>query len=199
MPLSPPADRKLSHIRRIESWGYERADGLFDIEGVLHDSKTYGFDNQWRGRVEPGQPVHEMWVRMTVDEDYVIRDMEATSDATPFQMCGGIAPDYKKLIGLPLARDFKRQMRKHVGSTHGCTHLSELIGRLATVAFQTIGSIKTRRMREAGKKPDPSYRPAWIDTCHAWATDSPVLQQHYPQFYTGPGATGAPKAAASGD
>ena len=185
MPLPAPSDRKLMHTRRIECWGYERADGLFDIEGRLHDSKSYGFDNAWRGRVEADEPVHDMRVRLTVDLDFIIRDVEACSDATPYSMCGAIAPDYKKLVGLPLMRDFKRQMRKLVGHAHGCTHLSEIVGRLATVAFQTIGSIKSRRDRAAGKLPDPTKRPAILETCHAYATDSPVVQKYYPNFFTG--------------
>ena len=41
MPLSPPAARDPLHTRRIEINGYRRADGLFDIEGRLTDTKPF--------------------------------------------------------------------------------------------------------------------------------------------------------------
>ena len=49
MPLSAPADRQLLHLRDIALRGYERADGLFDIEAQLTDTKDYGYDNPGRG------------------------------------------------------------------------------------------------------------------------------------------------------
>ena len=41
MPLSEPAPRTLQHVRRVHYQGFEREDGLWDIEGELHDSKAY--------------------------------------------------------------------------------------------------------------------------------------------------------------
>ena len=44
--FSAPADREPMHRRQIDMRGYLRADGLFDIEGHLLDTKSYGFDNE---------------------------------------------------------------------------------------------------------------------------------------------------------
>ena len=41
MPLSTSAPRQLMHNRAIECRGYQREDGLWDIEGHLVDTKTY--------------------------------------------------------------------------------------------------------------------------------------------------------------
>ncbi len=41
MPLSAPAPRQLMHNRAIECRGYQREDGMWDIEGHLVDTKTY--------------------------------------------------------------------------------------------------------------------------------------------------------------
>ena len=70
MPLSPAAPREPLHIRTISCIGYLREDGLWDIEGHLTDTKTYGFTNDHRGQVEAGNPVHDMWIRLTVDNDF---------------------------------------------------------------------------------------------------------------------------------
>jgi hypothetical protein len=67
MDLSPPAQRNHIHTREIRCFAYERDNGLFDIDGLITDTKTYSFENRGRGPVAAGQPVHEMLVRLTVD------------------------------------------------------------------------------------------------------------------------------------
>ena len=42
MPLSEPAAARLLHLRDISLRGYHRADGLFDIEAHIRDTKTTG-------------------------------------------------------------------------------------------------------------------------------------------------------------
>ena len=76
MPLSAPTDRERIHTRTIECHGFLRSDGLWDIEGELRDTKTYGYRNQWRGEVAPGEPVHHMAIRITVDDAFVIQEIE---------------------------------------------------------------------------------------------------------------------------
>ena len=43
MPLGTATDRELVHGRTIICQGYRRADGLWDIEGHLVDTKAYSF------------------------------------------------------------------------------------------------------------------------------------------------------------
>jgi hypothetical protein len=45
MPLSAPADREPLHACDLIMRGYRRADGLYDIEGHLTDTKTAGFES----------------------------------------------------------------------------------------------------------------------------------------------------------
>ncbi len=200
MPLSPAVDRQHLHTRRIQCQGFYRTDGLWDIEGHITDVKTYAHDNEWRGELLPGNPVHEMWIRLTVDDRMTIRDVEAVTDNSPYRICPDITPNFKKLIGLRLSSGFHRQAREVLGGVHGCVHLVELLGPVATVAFQTIASEKgdaLRKIRDAGK-PDADnepanplaqkrkYPPRVINTCHAWASDGEVIKRVAPEFYTGP-------------
>ena len=55
MPLTTPAGRRLMHTRSIECRGYEREDGLWDIEAHLVDTKTYTHLRRHGGR--PGRNV----------------------------------------------------------------------------------------------------------------------------------------------
>jgi hypothetical protein len=176
MPLSPPQDREQLHHRNISVKGYKRADGLFEVEGTLEDSKSYDF-KLMSGVRYAGEPVHRMWLRLTYDPTLTIVDAEAASDAHPYPgVCGEIVPKYRSLIGVSMRPGFSAIVRERFGGTAGCTHLTDLIATLATTAFQTL----------AGQLPsDPTRKPFQLDRCHALDTKSDAVAKFYPKWYTG--------------
>jgi len=187
MPLTPPTARQHLHTRSIDMRGYQRDDGMFDIEAHLEDTKTYAFGNFDRGQVEPGEPLHGMWLRLTVDEAMVIRDVEAVSDFTPYTVCPQATPNFRALIGASIGVGFNRVVKERVGGVLGCTHLREVLAQMATVAYQTIGPVKWRRAEQAraaaiaaGETPPPR-RSIQIGSCLAYAPDSPVVKRHLAQ------------------
>lgn len=189
MPLSEPAPRAHLHTRTVECRGYRREDGLWDIEGHLVDTKTYPFDSNARGPMPPGTPVHDMWIRLTMDDELVVRGVEAVTDASPFPVCPEITPNFQRLVGLSIKSGWTQQVRNLLGGTQGCTHLVELLGPVATTAFQTIFSWRERQRRAqtaAGAPAGPQRRPPHLDTCHALASDGPEVARVWPAFYTGP-------------
>ena len=80
-----------------------------------------------------------------------------------------------------------RKVRERLGGVHGCTHLVELIGPMATTAFQTIFplQVRERAKRSEHAESDKTRRPALLNTCHAYASDSEIVKRHWPDFYTG--------------
>lgn len=210
MPLSPPIGRQHLHTRRVVCEGFFRDDGLWDIEGRITDEKTYEHANEWRGTLQPGDFVHDMSIRLTIDHTFLIVDAEAVTDRSPYSMCGDIAPDFKKLIGLRIGGGFHRAVRERLGGVHGCTHIVELLRPLATTVFQTVSSKKARDLNRAHREksgtlppkdpnaaPKPRRKPYMLDTCHTWASDSEVTKRWVPHFYTGPDAE-AVRAAVEG-
>ena len=200
MPLSEPADRELLHTRDIMLRGYRRTDGHYDIEAYLMDTKSYGYGNPDRGYIEPGEPLHGLWARMTVDESMTIVAFEAASDHTPYAICPQAAPSFASLAGLKIGPGFLKAAAARVGGTHGCTHLRELLQQMGTTAFQTIKPAKARQamLDEGTASPGTdSYDarvaaamggpPAILNTCLAYGTDSPVIKRRWPHLYTGPG------------
>jgi len=177
MPLSAPAARKLIHTRKIECNGYERADGLWDIEAQLMDTKTFVHG---RANVrQPGEPIHHMRLRVTIDLDMIIHDAEAITEQGPYSVCGDIAPNFKRLIGVKIGPGWRREIRERLGGIHGCTHLVELLGPLGTTAFQSTG-----RAREAhNAKKDVKRRPYQLGQCHVYAEDSPAVLERWPDYY----------------
>ncbi|MCC7273443.1 MAG: DUF2889 domain-containing protein [Alphaproteobacteria bacterium] len=185
MPLSTPAPRAHVHTRRIECRGYRRDDGLWDIEGHLVDSKTYSFEMQSRGDMPPGEAIHDMWIRLTVDDTLVVRGIEAVTDASPYAICPAITPNFQRVVGLSIKSGWTQEVRTLLGGVEGCTHLVELLGPVATTAYQTIIPWLSRERRLAGV---PPRRPGHLDSCHALRTDGPVVRDHWPAYYAGPSA-----------
>ena len=77
--MPPPAPRKHRHTRTISCEGYQREDGLWDIEARIVDTKPFAYREPFRGLREVGDPVHDMAVRLTIDNDMVVRDIEVRS------------------------------------------------------------------------------------------------------------------------
>ena len=175
MPLSDPAAREPIHTRRIEINGYRRADGLFDIEATLDDTKSYPFETRDRGRLVPGDRIHGMAMRMTVDSDYRIHAVEAVMDDTPYGVCPAVAPNFGRLAGLSIARGFLKAASERIGGAQGCTHLRELLAQMATAAFQTIAPLKA-------KVDDTGLARSLLNTCHAYAEDGDLVRRRWPDL-----------------
>jgi Protein of unknown function (DUF2889) len=190
MPLPPSVERTSSHTRRIVCEGFERADGLYDIDGWLTDVKGFTFVTPFRGALPPGELQHGLGLRLTIDLDFTIKDVIAVMDATPSDYCLGAAPNFAKLIGLKLVAGFNRTARTVIDGTLGCTHLIDLLGPMATTAHQTIWAKKFRHV--TGPSGDPKSPPQVVNSCRGWADSGPMVAHAFPQFYTGP-ATSVPE------
>lgn len=178
MPLSPPAPRAPIHNRTIVCGGFRREDGLWDLEGRLVDSKSYKFGNVWRSAINPGEPLHEMLVRLTVDDDMTVVAVEAASDASPHESCGAIIPNFQRLIGQRVGPGWRKRVMSLIGGAEGCAHHVELIAALAPLAFQTMGPILARerkaRSLPAAESPNAKFL---VDSCHVWRADGPWAKQ----------------------
>ena len=174
--LPPPAPREPVHHRRVDIHGYRRADGLFDIEAHLVDTKPYDF--KLASGIRPaGEPVHSMWLRITVDRQLHIVDAAASMDSVPYEgACGEVAPDYRKLVGLAIRPGYLQKLKELFGGVRGCTHMSELAASLATAAFQTMAGQRVQ---------DPDKKPFQLDRCHALDSSGPVVGKYYPRWYRG--------------
>lgn len=174
--LDPPAAREPLHRRTIEIQGYKRADGLFDVEAHLVDTKPY--DMKLAAGLRPaGMPIHSMWLRITVDRRLTILDAQAAIDAMPYvEHCGEIVPAYRKLVGLAIGPGYLKHVRDLFGGVRGCTHLTELAASIATGTFQTMAGQGLQ---------DPNRKPFQLDGCHALDATKPVVAKYYPRWYRG--------------
>lgn len=181
MPLPPPAiERTRIHQRAISFQGFLRKDALWDIEGRLVDTKDQPFDIQGDVRL-PGDAVHDISVRVTIDHRMNVLDVAVSADATPFpSTCAAEMPDYRQVIGLNLFKGFVKTVKSLYGDTLGCTHVTELLMSLPTAAFQAFaGQVKHE------DRVDGNQVPFHLDRCHALSLDSDVVRRVYPRWYRG--------------
>lgn len=197
MPLPPPVTRQLRHCRAIRAEAFERTDGLWDIEACLTDQKPR--DVVLASGVRPnGQPIHELWLRITIDRKLNVVDAQASSDWVPYPgQCEATNPAYRALIGLNLFNNFRREAARLLAGTAGCTHLTELCAFLPTAAIQAFaGDVWNTN---GGKPPheadsgDGSAQgsnenandkpPFQLGRCHALRFDGEVVRQFYPRWY----------------
>ncbi|MEM5314052.1 DUF2889 domain-containing protein [Paraburkholderia sp. JHI869] len=197
MPLSPPVPRQLRHQRAIRAVAYEREDGLWDIDACLTDHKPR--DVPLAAGVRPnGLPIHELWLRITIDRKLNVVDAEASSDWVPYDgQCQNAHPAYRALIGLNLLDNFRLQAGRLLAGTAGCTHLTEMLGVLPTAAIQAfVGEVWDTSNGSPGEAPGPELGktaggneaagekpPFQLGRCHALRFDGEAVKQFYPRWY----------------
>jgi hypothetical protein len=181
MPLPTSISRKLAHTRVVTCHGYQREDNLWDIEGRIVDTKPYDFPNTDRGgTIHADEALHDISIRLTIDIDLNVVDAEAVIDDSPYNYCKCVSPIAKQLIGLRIAPGWTAKSKAAMGKNRGCTHLTELLGPVATTAIQTISSV---RSRQGDSFDGESSSMNFINSCHSYANDSPVVKQHWPKLY----------------
>ena len=209
MALSEPVKREPMHKRRIEVQGFLREDGLLDVDARLVDTKPYTFANDESGEVPAGRPLHEMLVRMTVDDRLTIVACEAVTVHSPYANCGGGAENMGVLVGLALKAGFIKAANERLRGPLGCTHIREMLQQIATVAHQTMWPVRERARARAlaeAQRRDPSLvvraesgddggSVGQLNTCFAYSSAGPVVQKRWPHLYTGDAAAASARQA----
>ena len=136
--LPPPSPRKQLHTRNIHCQGFLREDGLWDIEACLVDTKNHPYSNPERGEIKPGEPVHEMHIRITVDLDMMIHEVASITPYTPFTSCPKASDVMKKLIGLKIGAGWLKAARQRIQNTQAQAENAWLI---SSNSFDVIGAV----------------------------------------------------------
>ena len=98
------------------------------------------------------------------------------------ELLGEAAPNLQGIVGARIAPGWHRLVKDRVGGVAGCTHLTEMLGAMGTVAFQTI---YPARWRDGKAAAPPTRKPRLIDSCYALRSDGEVAKKAWPDFYTG--------------
>jgi hypothetical protein len=178
---SPTAvTREELHCRRIEMRGWRRSDGFFEVEGRLIDTKPTDFVPLRGGTlVEAGLPIHNLGVRLTFDDELIVRAVETFTESAPYDICPAGGRALQALVGLKMSGGWGQAVRSQLARADSCTHLRELLVPMATVAHQALSF----RLREQPERLDAEGRPMRIDSCYAYGAERSLVQRLWPQFH----------------
>lgn len=189
MTLPPAAvQRQLKHRRQIDVQVFSRGHGLWEVDAVLTDTKTRVAEMA-DGPRQPGTPIHDMLLRLVVNEKLDILEAGSQTRWMPYNgICDDHDDAYGALVGMNLLQNFRHTMRQKLGGVLGCTHLTELAQTLPTAVVQAFAGevIDTRGTAEGAKQPFQ------IDRCHALRSDGEIVRSHHPRWYRA--AAGVPAA-----
>ena len=166
------------HSRNIAVNSFLRGDdGLVDIEASIGDVKHQSFRLFSGVVLKAGEPQHRMRLRVSIDGDLVIREVAAEMTAVPSpDSCHEIKTAYEKLVGLKIGPGFRTKVIEHVGGVNGCTHITDLIWSITTVAFQSVAMIRDTLR-------DPDRPPFQLNSCHTWDARGEAIRNHFPRWH----------------
>lgn len=181
MTLQANVEREELHHRQIDLRFYRRSDGLFEVVGRLIDTKTEPIRLQLAQADTPaGAPIHDISVHLVVDENLLVHDAWASMDSTPFSICPGATRTLAPLKGLSMTKGWNREVRRLLGGAASCTHIVELLGPMATTAFQGLAPGRLARINDAGNE---AARAARVDSCFAYAGHREVVARLWPELH----------------
>lgn len=183
MTESPQVPNRVEiHNRSLEFRCFHRDDGLWDIEAALLDTKPYVIGKH--RRYEAGEPIHRMKVRLTIDDDMIVRDLAAVMENRPYEECVSAIEPMRAVVGLKMGAGWRREVDRVIGGIVGCTHMRELLYNAATAAFQSLPAHRAHLAKASehtyGVSDSP---PLHLDKCKSWAIDGPVVKREMPRFY----------------
>jgi len=180
LPAATP-HRQLKHRRTIDVQVFARGNGLWEVDAHLTDVKTR--DMTLAGGVRPaGTPVHDLLLRLVVDEKFNILESGAQTTLMPYPgHCDDYGTAYERLAGLNLLKGFRQAVKEQLGGVLGCTHLTEMAQVLPTAVVQAFAGevINTQE----GGQPFGEQRPFQLDRCHALRSDGPAVRTYYPRWF----------------
>lgn len=168
------------HRRNIDVQGYLRDDGLWEVEGVLQDTKGYDISLKDRPSIPQGDFLHHLTLSWVFDSEFRIVDVRCSMMDTPYKDCPGAEPQYKALIGIQIKKGWLDEARKAIGRTTGCTHLTEMLPVLATAALQTVRGYRLHN--------DPGYiagseeRKGMLSSCHGFRVGGRAQKYLWPKL-----------------
>lgn len=173
-------EREEIHCRRMEMHAYRRADGLFEVEGRIIDTKTYDFKVASSDLVVPaGESIHNLGLVLVFDKSMVVRGVRSFADAAPYDICPLAGRQLQALVGVSMTRGWNAEVRKRLERADNCTHLVGLLGPMATTAFQSLSILRMGSPPEL----DADGRPKKIGSCYAYGAGRAVVQRMWPEFY----------------
>ncbi|MBI2204857.1 MAG: DUF2889 domain-containing protein [Candidatus Rokubacteria bacterium] len=164
------SERQVIHVRTIQADVVKLGDDEIEVTGRLVDQRP-GDQPTWFG-VQKDATVHDMALTLRVRHpDLVITAASASMATHPYTICPGAVPRVQQLVGISVRHGFTRAVNERLGRRNGCSHLTALVQAMGPVVRQGAGAA----FGNEAEMPRPGDGVWWVDTCHAWREDGPLM------------------------
>jgi len=164
--------KKLVHSREISMRTSDLGDHSILVEGSLVDHR---YPRQNEASEEP-ELVHHMVIRLKVKGPAMsIEQAEATMPHHPREECPEVLPWIRNLEGLKIAPGYTMKVKKVIGGTKGCAHLTSLVIAMGESAVQGYWAAYEAERGRAGLREQTIKK--FINTCHLWKENGPILKE----------------------
>jgi len=163
---------KLVHSREISIRTSDLGDHYVLVEGSLIDHRYQPRQNETS---EESELVHHMVIRLKVKgPEMLIEQAEATMPHHPREECPEVLPWIRNLEGLRIAPGYSMKVKRVIGGTKGCAHLTSLVIAMGESAVQGYWAAYGAESRRKGLSEQVIKK--FINTCHLWKEDGPIVK-----------------------
>ncbi len=166
------------HERRLVIQSYPVNDGGILVEGWLRDVRLVKI-NHWDGHERQPGVVHWMCVRLLLGGwPLTIQDAEAEMPGIPHELCHENQESVKKVIGVKIVSGYSNEIRRLLGGTNGCTHLTHLIVTMGPAALHGFWTRQAQNpLPEVNAIEEIPDLPYLINSCYLWREDGPLIEK----------------------
>jgi hypothetical protein len=163
---------RLVHSREILIKTSDLGEHYVLVEGSLIDHRYPPRHNETSGESEL---VHHMLIRLKVKgPEMLIERAEASMPHHPREECPEMLPWIRNLEGLRIAPGYSIKVKKVIGGTKGCAHLTSLVIAMGESAVQGYWAAYGAESRRKGLSEQTIKK--FINTCHLWKEDGPIVK-----------------------
>ena len=164
--------KRLVHDRKIAMRTFDLGDHFILVEGNLIDHRHWPRDK--KASEQPGI-VHDMVIRLKIKgPEMSIEEAEAAMPHHPNEECPAVIPGIRNLQGLRIAPGFTMKVKRAIGGTKGCAHLTSLVLAMGEEAVQGYWSAYGEERGKLGLRAQEIKN--LINTCHLWREDGPIVK-----------------------
>ena len=164
--------KELVHNREISVQTFDLGNHSILVRGSLIDRQHRPWSNEVRKRPKI---VHDMVIQIKVKgPEMLIEQAEATMPYHPREECLVVLPWIRNLEGLRITQGFSLKVKKAIGGTKGCAHLTSLLTAMGPSAVQGywaaygVEEEKVTLHMEAVRN--------ILNTCYLWREDGPLVK-----------------------
>ena len=164
--------KELVHNREISIRTFDLGNHSILVKGSLIDHQLRSWPNEVRKKPKI---VHNMVIQIKVKgPEMLIEQVEAAMPHRPREECLVVLPWIRNLKGLTITQGFSLKVKKAIGGTKGCAHLTSLITAMGPEAVQGYWAAYgveeekvTLRLQTVSNI---------INTCYLWREDGPRVK-----------------------